>query len=751
IDSDYRGRRSKTNYNYFEMVAEKRFEVSALVWAKRKNLPFWPARIALPPTVLEKDFHSTKGLQKKKSSTPRKAQHYVLFFGTKEYAWVLDENIVPHSVEMLCNVSRKKSTSYVKAIDEIIAAGGVIAPNLKLVKKELSESNASTKNSIDEVVESTKMKIKVEKTDEPNKVDELSKQFIEVWNTETVKDYSTTLKKIKIEKTEEPVQDDDDTPLVVFVRRSARLMQKIKVEKTEQPSENEESYGAIWNLETIIKPRAKSGTKLHEKSPASVFEKRSTIPKPKIKVEKTEEPVKEDECAQQTVDFSKMSTTLTQKMQYPVQDIESSNKFTALLSPGKNTMTGGIKDDKLIKKSTFRSVKNGRTPKEKIKCGEAKKPSQKRDLTEEACDKKLYPVRKLSRKSDDNSASIFNTRSNTDNPIGVFRPLDDPSMFGQKYVEPSPVPVLDMSRPNPIMKLKNICPTSKKLGFVGLGTMGQRIVKNLLESGHDVSVWNRTREKCAQFVEAGARHFLKPCDIVLNCDIIFSCVAGPEATKSVFYAKNGILQGFENCRSGTKGLVVLSAMDLDTSIEIAVSVTSNGGNYLEAPISGSITNAEQGSLLITVAGNLELFSACFTSFNAIAIDAYYVGKKIGSAQILNMAISMVKSTAVAALAEGMSLAERMNLSKNDLKKIFDLSPMSCRLIAEKGLAIATNNFTTDHSLKYQQSNLRMILELSHKYTQPMLLASAANEVYKKAKRLQYSDHDMSAVYFGTKD
>ncbi|GFV95522.1 hypothetical protein TNCV_4575231 [Trichonephila clavipes] len=66
------------------------------------------------------------------------------------------------------------------------------------------------------------------------------------------------------------------------------------------------------------------------------------------------------------------------------------------------------------------------------------------------------------------------------------------------------------------------------------------------------------------------------------------------------------------------------------------------------------------------------------------------------------------------------------------------------------MAMATNNFTTNHSLKYQQSDLQILLKTSDAYAQPGPLAAAANEVFKKAKRLKYSDHDVSAVYFGAK-
>ncbi|GFU46302.1 putative oxidoreductase GLYR1 homolog [Trichonephila clavipes] len=617
------------------MTAPKDFEIGDLVWAKLKNFPFWPAKIADPPTVLEKVFCTAKGPQKKKSCTRRKAQHYVFFFGSQDYAWIWDKNIVPHSVEMLSNVSRKKSASYVKAIDEIIAAEGVSVPNLELVKEEPVENDESSKNLVDgEFLESTKQKIKVGKTEEPVVNGESSKEFLDV------------------------------------------------------------------------------------------FVKKSTKPKQKNKRGKTKKFVEDD---------------------------ESSKSFSAVKNRRKTTKIASVADNKLLKKSTVLPMKKSRTPKEKITREKTKKPPQKRNLTEEASDRKLSPVRKLPRTSDDNSASIFNSpRSNTYNPVGVNRPLNDRSMVGQKYVEPSPIPVLDMSRPNPIVRAKNIRATTKKIGFIGLGTMGQRIVKNLLESGHDVSIWNRTREKCTQFVEAGAHQFLTPCDVVLHCDIIFCCVPGPEATKSVVFGNRGILQGFQNCNSETKGFVVLTALDLKTSKEIVSAVTSEGANYLDAPISGSISDAEAGTLLIIAAGEREFFDDCVTCFYAMSRNAYYLGSGIGSASLMHMCTSMVNGIATVALAEGMSLAESMDFSKSSLLKYVNLSSMNCPLFREKGLAMATNNFTTNHSLKYQQSDLQMMLETSDTCMHPLDLTAAANEVYKKAKRFQYSDHDVSAVYFGAK-
>lgn len=83
------------------------------------------------------------------------------------------------------------------------------------------------------------------------------------------------------------------------------------------------------------------------------------------------------------------------------------------------------------------------------------------------------------------------------------------------------------------LKLKNINPSALKFGFLGLGIMGSGIVKNLINSGHKVVVWNRTSNKCRKFEEAGAEVAPTPSDVVDKVDITFSCVADPMAAKEV--------------------------------------------------------------------------------------------------------------------------------------------------------------------------------------------------------------------------
>lgn len=92
---------------------------------------------------------------------------------------------------------------------------------------------------------------------------------------------------------------------------------------------------------------------------------------------------------------------------------------------------------------------------------------------------------------------------------------------------------LDVATITETLKSKNIKPSKLKFGFIGLGIMGQGIVKNLINSGHDVCVYNRTQTKTSKFEKVGAKVVLTPSDVIEYADITFSCVADPSALKNV--------------------------------------------------------------------------------------------------------------------------------------------------------------------------------------------------------------------------
>uniref|UniRef100_A0A8C5QSQ0 Cytokine-like nuclear factor N-PAC n=1 Tax=Leptobrachium leishanense TaxID=445787 RepID=A0A8C5QSQ0_9ANUR len=287
----------------------------------------------------------------------------------------------------------------------------------------------------------------------------------------------------------------------------------------------------------------------------------------------------------------------------------------------------------------------------------------------------------------------------------------------------------------------NITPTDKKVGFLGLGLMGSGIVSNLLKMGHTVTVWNRTAEKCDLFVQEGAQLGRTPAEVVSTCDITFACVADPKAAKDLVLGPSGVLQGI---RPG-KCYVDMSTVDAETVVEVAQVIVSRGGRFLEAPVCGNQQLSNDGMLVILAAGDQGVYEDCSSCFQAMGKASFFLGD-VGNAARMMLILSMVQGSFMATIAEGMTLAQVTGQSQQTLLDILNQGQLASVFLDQKCQNILQGNFKPDFYLKYIQKDLRLAIALGDSVNHPTPMAAAANEVYKRAKALDQSDNDMSAVY-----
>ncbi|XP_063228262.1 cytokine-like nuclear factor N-PAC isoform X1 [Bacillus rossius redtenbacheri] len=302
-------------------------------------------------------------------------------------------------------------------------------------------------------------------------------------------------------------------------------------------------------------------------------------------------------------------------------------------------------------------------------------------------------------------------------------------------------PSLDVESVTQTLKEKNIKASELKFGFLGLGIMGSGIVKNLLNSGHRVIVWNRTPEKCRDFVRAGAEQGQTPSDVISMADITFSCIADPATAKEIVFGNCGVVSEM----STDKGYVEMTSIDSETSIDISESIVAKGGRYLEAQIQGSKTQAEEGTLVILAAGDRSLFDSCQTCFKAMGKSSFFLGE-VGNGSKMNLVLQLVAGVNLAGLAEGMALADRAGLQQKDVMEVLELTALACPMILEKGKAIVEGQFPTHQPLQHMQKDLKLSLMMGDQLEQPLPLTATTNELFKHAKRLGYGEHDASAVY-----
>ncbi|XP_058449671.1 cytokine-like nuclear factor N-PAC [Malaya genurostris] len=378
--------------------------------------------------------------------------------------------------------------------------------------------------------------------------------------------------------------------------------------------------------------------------------------------------------------------------------------------------------DKVISTTKARSIGN-KTKATVVEADITSTPSPKRK-------------RKLLNDSGDVSSLDLDTFSPVRRNVPVSHLLNRPVTVARPAT-----PEIDMSSVSNALQSRNIQASSLKFGFLGLGIMGCGIVKNLLNSGHSVVVWNRTATKCRKFQEAGAEVADTPTDVIEMTDVTFSCVSDPQVAKDMVFGNCGVM----SANLVGKGYVEMTGIDPETSQDIAEQIISKGGRYLEAQIQGSKNQAEEGTLIILAAGERLLFEECQTCFEAISRNSFYLGD-VGNATKMNLVLQMISGVTLAGIAEGLALADRAGLQQKDVLEVLELTNMSSEMLLQKGNSIIKGEFPTHQPLKHMQKDLKLALAMADGLEQSLPITAASNEVYKHAKRLGYGSHDASAVY-----
>ncbi|XP_074651206.1 uncharacterized protein LOC141905974 isoform X2 [Tubulanus polymorphus] len=344
--------------------------------------------------------------------------------------------------------------------------------------------------------------------------------------------------------------------------------------------------------------------------------------------------------------------------------------------------------------------------------------------------------------SDDKDESKLNTSDNSDLTGDQLTKIVDRKPMVAQYINSIPVSGDTSNNTSQTTPPKApIIATPSKIGFLGLGTIGQGIVMNLLKSGHEVTVWNRTAAKCRDFVKVGALKGLNAAEVVQSCDITFSCVSDPVAVKDMVFGNNGILN---NIRPG-KSYVDMSTVDVETVTDIYQAITARGGRFLEAPVCGSRQPALDGELIILAAGDKSLYDDCYSCFESMSKKSLYLGD-VGNGARMRLCVSSIAGVMTSGLAEGMALADRIGIKQEDLLEVLALSSLSSPLTRTKGQAMMIEDFDPNLALQHQQKDLRLALHMSDTVEQPLVVCAAANELFKKAKAMGYGENDTSAVY-----
>jgi 3-hydroxyisobutyrate dehydrogenase-like beta-hydroxyacid dehydrogenase len=278
-----------------------------------------------------------------------------------------------------------------------------------------------------------------------------------------------------------------------------------------------------------------------------------------------------------------------------------------------------------------------------------------------------------------------------------------------------------------------------KIGFIGLGLMGAGMARNFLTKGYPLSVYNRSAGPAEALGKDGARVAASPKALAAESDFIFTCVSDPAAVRGVALGQDGLLAG---ARRGARW-VDTSTIGAEASRELAAAAQAAGVGYLEAPVTGSKTGAEKGTLVVMTGGERALHDECEPVIGAFAAKVIYVGG-IGAGAVMKLIGNTILSFMLEGLAEGAVLGERAGVPLEKILEVVQASGFASPYWAFKGGAMQRRDFETHFSLDLMHKDQALALAEAAARKVPMPGLAAIHQMTSMARALGLGGEDIAA-------
>ena len=244
--------------------------------------------------------------------------------------------------------------------------------------------------------------------------------------------------------------------------------------------------------------------------------------------------------------------------------------------------------------------------------------------------------------------------------------------------------------------------STTKIGWIGLGNMGIPMSAQLMKRGYPVIVYNRNKEKVKALEIAGAMTASSPAELIQQTEVILIMVSNDQAIREIFTGDLGRL----NAKTTGKVIINMSTVSPGISKEMASLCKEQHSHYLDAPVSGSVKQAEEGQLVIMVGGEEKVFREVKPILECLGKLAMLVGNH-GAGNATKLAINTLLAFHAQGLAEAVVFARQNNIKTEDLLNLINSSALGNAFSKIKGDAIIQNNYRAAFALKHIAKDLRL--------------------------------------------
>jgi len=279
------------------------------------------------------------------------------------------------------------------------------------------------------------------------------------------------------------------------------------------------------------------------------------------------------------------------------------------------------------------------------------------------------------------------------------------------------------------------------LGFIGLGVMGGRMVKRLLDAGHSVTGYNRTKSKAQWLLDLGMRWAETPRAVAEASAITFSMIADTKALNAITQGVDGVLAGL----STGKIYVDMSTVSPAAIREIAQQAEAKGAQMLDAPVSGSAITLDEGKLSFMVAGKRETFEKVQPILLAIGPKATHVGAN-GLAAAMKVATNLSLAVQMLAFSEGILLAEKSGIPRATAAEVLFNSVMASPMVKYRGPFVLKMPDEALFDVNMMQKDLLLALEMGRQLDVPLPTTAVTNEMLTTARAMGFAEKDFAVIF-----
>ncbi len=280
----------------------------------------------------------------------------------------------------------------------------------------------------------------------------------------------------------------------------------------------------------------------------------------------------------------------------------------------------------------------------------------------------------------------------------------------------------------------------KKIGIIGLGMLGNAVALHLVDSGYEVTAYNRTKEKTTELKEKGATIVESPKKVAENSELVIIVVKDADAVKQVSFDNNGIANG------NHEKLIVadMSTIDPSESKNISKQFLDSGITKLDIPVMGGPNVAITGDLVMMASGNREGFDRCKEVLNTVSNKVFFLGES-GVANSIKLAMNLQITMLAMALSEGIMLVKKLDADPKIFLEILNSTYFKTGMSEKKAYKMIEGKYDTTFTLSNLKKDITTITNATKSLGVELPMINKAEEVYENAIKEGFGDIDYTGI------